>query len=140
MKISDYVKDKYSITIRIQGTADSARCSRLFKVDDFSIKEYYKVLENGNCFRVKNTNFTKNKAIITPIPTPAPIPIILVLPTVLKSLLFYLTWIEIIKLKLRIFSIPSKPNQDNIRKNHVVLGMEKLAVIRRDSQELVCQK
>jgi len=36
--------------------------------------------------------------------------------------------------ELRIFRIQSKPNQDNIKKNHVVLGMAKLAVIRRDLQ------
>jgi len=36
--------------------------------------------------------------------------------------------------KLRIFSIQSKRNQYNIRKNHVVLGMAELAVIRRDLQ------
>jgi len=39
--------------------------------------------------------------------------------------------------KFRIFSIQSKQNQDNIRKNHTVLDMAKLAVIRRDLQ---CQK
>jgi len=38
------------------------------------------------------------------------------------------------KLELRIFSIQSKPHQNNIRKNHVVLGMAKKAVNRRDFQ------
>jgi len=41
------------------------------------------------------------------------------------------------KLRIKNFSKPSKRNQDNIRKNHLVLGMAKLAVIRCDLQ---CQK
>ena len=42
-----------------------------------------------------------------------------------------------LRLELRIFSIQSKRNQDNIRKNHAFLGMAKKAVIRCDLQ---CQK
>jgi len=37
----------------------------------------------------------------------------------------------------RIFGIQSKRNKEDNRKNHVVLGMAELAVIRRDLQ---CQK
>jgi len=36
--------------------------------------------------------------------------------------------------ELRIFSIQSKLNQDNIEKDHIVLDMIKIAVIRRDLQ------
>ncbi len=50
------------------------------------------------------------------------------------SLFFLKSQSDLAKLELRIFSIQSKPNQDNIKKNHAVLGMAKLAVIRRDLQ------
>jgi len=39
-----------------------------------------------------------------------------------------------IKLRIKNFSIQSKQNREDNRKNHAVLGMAKLAVIRRDLQ------
>jgi hypothetical protein len=60
-QISDFVKDnKYSITIRVQGTADSARCTRIYQGVNFSIPEYYLISENGSCITRENTEILKN--------------------------------------------------------------------------------